>query len=296
MTAALVAGLGFAGGVLLILSGAFPAPLPVDRALAQLHRERTRDDDTPEESRLDRAAGTIVVGISPRGPDHARRRRRPAGDRARPRRRTWRNALAFGLLGLLWAPLVVLIMSIGGVHVGAALPLWVCVVLGPLGFAYPGLALRSAAADRRRGFRHALSAFLDVVAVSLASGRGVDTALRDGVRAGHGWPFAELERALSEARLLGESPWTALARLSRAIGVPELAELAASAALAGNEGARVRSSLAAKARAIRVRGLAEVEGAAQSATERMTLPVVLLMVGFIVFLGYPAIDRVINGI
>ena len=45
-----------------------------------------------------------------------------------------------------------------------------------------------------------------------------------------------------------------------------------------------------------MRGLAEVEGAAQSATERMTLPVVLLMVGFIVFLGYPAIDRVINGI
>jgi Flp pilus assembly protein TadB len=203
---------------------------------------------------------------------------------------------AFGLLGLLWAPLVVLLMSIGGVRVGAALPLWVCVVLAPVGFAYPGLALRSAAADKRRGFRHALSAFLDVVAVSLASGRGVDTALNDGVRAGHGWPFAELERALSEARLLGESPWTALARLSRAIGVPELAELAASAALAGNEGARVRSSLAAKARAIRVRGLAEVEGAAQSATERMTLPVVLLMVGFIVFLGYPAIDRVINGI
>ena len=204
--------------------------------------------------------------------------------------------LAFGLIGLLWAPLVVLIMRIGGVHVGVALPLWVCVVLGPLGFAYPGLALRSEAADRRRGFRHALSAFLDVVSVSLASGRGVDTALRDGVRAGHGWPFEELERALSEARLLGETPWTALARLSRSIGVPELGELAASAALAGNEGARVRSSLAAKARAIRVRGLAEVEGAAQSATERMTLPVVLLMVGFIVFLGYPAIDRVINGI
>ena len=80
------------------------------------------------------------------------------------------------------------------------------------------------------------------------------------------------------------------------LGVPELGELAASAALAGNEGARVRSSLAAKAKAIRVRGLAEVEAAAQSATERMTLPVVLLMVGFIVFLGYPAIDKVINGI
>ncbi len=295
MTAAILAGLGFAGGVLLILSGAFPAPLPVDRALAQLHRERTRNDDASEESRLDRVLGRSWAE-SARGAKitlGAAADLRVTGETATSH---LAQRAAFGLLGLLWAPLVVLLMSIGGVRVGAALPLWVCVVLAPVGFAYPGLALRSAAADRRRGFRHALSAFLDVVAVSLASGRGVDTALNDGVRAGHGWPFAELERALSEARLLGESPWTALARLSRAIGVPELAELAASAALAGNEGARVRSSLAAKARAIRVRGLAEVEGAAQSATERMTLPVVLLMVGFIVFLGYPAIDRVINGI
>jgi Flp pilus assembly protein TadB len=295
MTAAIVAGLGFAGGVLLILSGAFPAPLPVDRALAQLHRERTRNDDASEESRLDRVLGRSWAesALGAKITLAAAADLRVTGETATSH---LAQRAAFGLLGLLWAPLVVLLMSIGGVRVGAALPLWVCVVLAPVGFAYPGLALRSAAADRRRGFRHALSAFLDVVAVSLASGRGVDTALNDGVRAGHGWPFAELERALSEARLLGESPWTALARLSRAIGVPELAELAASAALAGNEGARVRSSLAAKARAIRVRGLAEVEGAAQSATERMTLPVVLLMVGFIVFLGYPAIDRVINGI
>jgi Flp pilus assembly protein TadB len=295
MTAAIVAGLGFAGGVLLILSGAFPAPLPVDRALAQLHRERTRNGDAAEESRLDRVLGRSWAesALGAKITLAAAADLRVTGETATSH---LAQRAAFGLLGLLWAPLVVLLMSIGGVRVGAALPLWVCVVLAPVGFAYPGLALRSAAADRRRGFRHALSAFLDVVAVSLASGRGVDTALNDGVRAGHGWPFAELERALSEARLLGESPWTALARLSRAIGVPELAELAASAALAGNEGARVRSSLAAKARAIRVRGLAEVEGAAQSATERMTLPVVLLMVGFIVFLGYPAIDRVINGI
>ena len=295
MTAAIVAGLGFAGGVLLVLSGAFPAPLPVDRALAQLHRERTRNDDASEESRLDRVLGRSWAesALGAKITLAAAADLRVTGETATSH---LAQRAAFGLLGLLWAPLVVLVMSIGGVRVGAALPLWVCVVLAPVGFAYPGLALRSAAADRRRGFRHALSAFLDVVAVSLASGRGVDTALNDGVRAGHGWPFAELERALSEARLLGESPWTALARLSRAIGVPELAELAASAALAGNEGARVRSSLAAKARAIRVRGLAEVEGAAQSATERMTLPVVLLMVGFIVFLGYPAIDRVINGI
>ena len=45
-----------------------------------------------------------------------------------------------------------------------------------------------------------------------------------------------------------------------------------------------------------VRGLADAEGAAQSASERMSLPIVLLLVGFIVFLGYPAINQVLYGL
>jgi tight adherence protein C len=154
----------------------------------------------------------------------------------------------------------------------------------------------SRAAERRRTFRHAFSAFLDIVSISLAGGRGVDSALHDGASAGRGWAFSELRRALLEARLAGETPWAGLDRLGSELAVSELSELAASAALAGSEGARVRSSLAAKARAIRQRSLAESEAAAQSASERMSLPIVLLMVGFIVFLVYPAIDRVLTGI
>src|SRR5207302_3044763 len=126
--------------------------------------------------------------------------------------------------------------------------------------------------------------------------RGVDSALRDGANAGEGWPFDELRRALLESELHGESPWTGLNRLGEDIAVPELGELAASAALAGSEGARVRASLAARARSLRLRGLSEIEAAAQSASERMSLPIVALMVGFIVFLAYPAIDQVLNGL
>src|SRR3546814_7918519 len=84
--------------------------------------------------------------------------------------------------------------------------------------------------------------------------------------------------------------------LGEALDIPELGELAASAALAGSEGARVRTSLSAKARSLRLRGLTDVEAAAQSASELMSLPVVLLMFGFVIFLGYPAVDRVLQGI
>jgi tight adherence protein C len=294
MTPALFVGGAFAAGFLLLLSGAFPAPMPVGRALARLHEQRSptnTEDLTALERLLGQSWSDSNLGARILVASRADLRitgRTPAQHLAR--------RASFGLLGLLWAPCFTLLVAAGGVRLGLTFSLWACLVLAPLGFVYPGLALRAEAAERRRAFRHALGAFLDVVAVSLASGRGVDTALRDGVTAGSGWPFGEIEQALTEARLRGESPWAGLSRLSRAIDVPELAELAASAALAGNEGARVRSSLAAKARAIRVRALAEIETAAQSATERMTLPIVLLMVGFVVFLGFPAIERVVNGL
>ena len=67
-------------------------------------------------------------------------------------------------------------------------------------------------------------------------------------------------------------------------------------ALAGDEGARVRVSLAAKATAIRTRALAETERHAHAASERMSLPLVILMAGFVIFLGYPAVMNVVQGI
>ena len=95
---------------------------------------------------------------------------------------------------------------------------------------------------------------------------------------------------------MGEPPWTGLDRLGTDLGISELNELAASVTLAGDEGARVRASIAAKARSIRVRGLADAESAAQAASERMSLPIVLLMLGFVVFLGYPAVMQVLTGL
>jgi Flp pilus assembly protein TadB len=99
-----------------------------------------------------------------------------------------------------------------------------------------------------------------------------------------------------EASLLGKTPWAGLARLGDELEVPELKELAASAELAGSEGARVRASVAVKARALRLRALADAEAAAQSASERMSLPIVLLLVGFVLFLGYPAVVQVLAGL
>jgi len=204
---------------------------------------------------------------------------------------------ALGALGgLLWAPATVALMALGGVYVPIALPLWCSIALAATGFFVPVLGLKVAAAERRRSFRHALSCYLDLVAVRLAGGAGVESAPTASADTGQGWVFTEIRQALAEARLMGEPPWTGLDRLGRNLGVSELNELAASVTLAGDEGARVRTSIAAKARAIRTRGLSDAEGAAQAASERMSLPIVLLMVGFVVFLGYPAVTQVLTGL
>ena len=54
----------------------------------------------------------------------------------------------------------------------------------------PNLTIRSEAAKRRRSFNHSLSAFLDLVAVNLAAGRGIEGALDTAADAGTDGPSA----------------------------------------------------------------------------------------------------------
>jgi tight adherence protein C len=293
VTGAVAVGLGISSGVLLLLSGFVPAPAPLLRELAALQRQPLRQDGG--EGGLVR-----VLGRPWRSSALARRLTEPlladlhiTGTSVEQH---LTERVVAGLTALVWAPVTAAFMTLAGADLGVALPMWASLLLAPVGFTFPTLTLHSKAADKRRSFRHAFSAFLDVVSISLAGGRGVDSALHDAASAGEGWPFQELRRALLDAQLRGETPWAGLNRLGDELGVPELSELAASAALAGSEGARVRASLAAKARSLRLRGLLEVEAAAQSASELMSLPVVLLMLGFVAFLGYPAIAHVLAGI
>ena len=183
-------------------------------------------------------------------------------------------------------------MAAVGASIGAGISAAIVVGAGGLGFVVPDLALREEAARRRRAFRHALSAYLDLVNVILAGGGGIDSALHAAAEAGDGPAFAQLRHALARARLTNRSPWDMFAELGALLEVSELTELAASVSLAGTHGARIRSSLAAKADALRGHQQAEVEAEAEAATERMTIPVAVLLFGFLVFIAYPALIQI----
>lgn len=190
--------------------------------------------------------------------------------------------LGLGLAGLF---LGLLLSPVTGV-VGAVL-LWVICSVG--GFYIPELRLTNAATEARRAFRHAYGGYLDLVNVMLAAGAGPESALHAASESGGGWVFAEIRNALDTARRTRQSIATTFAELGDELGVVELEELAASVALIGRQGARVRDSLATKADALRTQQMAETEAQAEAATERMTLPVALLLACFLVLLGYPAV-------
>lgn len=192
------------------------------------------------------------------------------------------------LLGVMWT-----VLDIGP-------PITVAVAfgvgLGAFFFFVPDLVARSEAAERRKEFKRSLGSFLDLVVISLAGGAGVESALRDAAGVGRGWAFRQLHNALDVTALTAETPWAALARLGTELKVDELVALASSVSLAGTEGARVRESLAVKATSLRDHALAEAESEAEATTEKMAVPVVLLFVGFLVLVGYPALDLIVTGL
>lgn len=150
------------------------------------------------------------------------------------------------------------------------------------------------AAIARRTFSYALSSYLDLASVLLAGGAGSETALIAAASTGRSWTFRVIRDALDRARAERIPMWKTFAELGHEYGITDMERLAGSMQLAGEQGAKVRTSLAAQGEALRTRQIAEIEAEAQAATERMGVPTVLLFVGFIALLGYPALNLVVG--
>ena len=156
-------------------------------------------------------------------------------------------------------------------------------------FFLPDLALRQEAEARRRDFRHVVGSFLDLVAMNLAGGRGLPEALMTASTIGDHWAMARIRQALANARLIGITPWDAMARLGEDLGVEELRDLASALALAGDEGAKIRASLLARAAStLRRKELADVEGKAGERSQSMLVAQLVMCAAFMLFLGFPA--------
>ena len=293
MVLMLVAGAGLGTGALLMARSVRPARPDLATALNRLNRPAAIVASAPEETHRVLVSLANALGMDRLVTISVTRDLRLLG---RTRESHLAHCLLVGIESAMIVPALLAVLAIGGLEVPVAVPLALLLGLALAGVLMPNLVLHREADGRRRDFNHALGAFLDLVAVNLAAGRGVEGALDTAAAAGGGWAFVEIRRALYRAKIMGDTPWSGLDRLADELAIPDLRELAASVTLAGDNGAKVRTSLAAKAKALRVKSLADVEEAAQAASERMSLPVILLLCGFILFIGFPAIARVLEGI
>jgi tight adherence protein C len=196
--------------------------------------------------------------------------------------------VAVALGGLLFATIIIGLLF----EAPPLVTLFVAVVLATGGWLLPDLTLTGEAKDARKAFRHALGSFLDLVNVIEAAGGGPETALYTAADAGDGPAFSAIRDALEVARHARRSVWSALGDLGQDLQVSELTEFAASLALTEDQGARIRQTLAAKADSMRAQQVSEARAEAEAATERMTIPVVLLLFAFLILIAYPAVASI----
>lgn len=178
-------------------------------------------------------------------------------------------------------------------YVGLTVPVWLVLIGAVVGLLLTYFGVRQQADERRRAFRHMVSAFLDLVAMNLAGGRGVPEALQAASSISDSWGMVRIRDTLEAAKLQGITPWAALGQLGDEVDVDELRDLAAALALVAEDGAKVRESLTARAASMRHRELADAEAKAETRSQSMLVAQLLMCVGFLLFLVYPSAARLL---
>ncbi|GAA3570650.1 hypothetical protein GCM10022222_63450 [Amycolatopsis ultiminotia] len=290
--AAILGALAGSALVCLILALMRPAPVNLAAAVAALDDRAAHDTDpaVPDSRRAARMRRLARYA--------ARSSNRwwgvPAGDldvldqtaeRYLTRRLAWAAGAAAAVLAvtvLAWA---------GGIGVPGPVTALAVLAAAVEGSVVPVLAVRGDADRAREEFRRATAAYLDLVAQERATGRAPSQAL-GAAAVGDSWAFAPISRTLGRATRAGHTPWEALSRLGKRMDVVELCDLADILATAA-DGAAIYSTLIAKASALRSAALAADKTDANSRSQRLALPVAVLLVAFLLTAMYPALTRLL---
>ena len=289
---------GFAVGLWLLVDAVWPAPRPLSAALARLHAPGEPRRILGLSSADDSLAGRVGRWVVTRVRGGVFNDERTLADLAILRRPVELHAgiIVLGAVaGEFSGPVLWTLATASGSPLPVVVPIWFLVAGAVAGFFLPRLLLRSEAATARRDFRHALGAYLDVLVLLLAAQEGPESAMELASQAGRGPAFEELRQATWQARLSGDAVWATLDDLGARMDIIELREIAAAGSLAGESGAAVRKSLTAKARALRTASLASAEAAARRQSQAMFAPLVILGMGFILFMIYPLVTNITVG-
>ncbi|MGM9470265.1 type II secretion system F family protein [Streptomyces murinus] len=201
---------------------------------------------------------------------------------------------ALAALGLLCPAIATIPWIIAGVGLPFYAPAGVGLLIAVLLFITPDLAARDQAKRARQEFTHALSAYLDLVALKRAADVGPAEALEKAAGVGEGWPFLYLQGALRRARLEKIPPYQALTDLAREYDLPVLDDVADIMRGSATDGAAVYKALRARTAALNSELLADQAAEANTASEKMTAPGALLAVLVMLLMAFPAVIRILT--
>ena len=197
-------------------------------------------------------------------------------------------------LGLLCPVIATIPWIIAGVSLPFYVPAGVGLLIAGLLFITPDLAVRDQAKRAREEFAHALSAYLDLVALKRAADAGPAEALEKAAEAGAGWPFLYLQGSLRRARLEKIPPYEALSQLAHEYHLPVLDDVADIMRGSATDGAAVYKALRARTAALNAELLADQAAEANAASEKMTAPGALLAVLVMLLMAFPAVIRMLT--
>lgn len=208
-----------------------------------------------------------------------------------PLHRFYAEKFSFALVGMVFPTLAAGLLVIFGVDLPFVIPVIVALVAG-LGLSFiPDLNVREAAKVARHEFRHALSAYVDLVAIARNSGAQPRQAMEMAARTGDSWVFTRINEELVDSRFSGRTPWDSLTRLADELEIPDLASVADIMRLSAEDNAAVYTTLRDRAASMR-NALQSQEAARENeAAERASMPQALLLLVFLVALGTPVFLR-----
>ena len=207
-----------------------------------------------------------------------------------------RQGLAGSMLAVVGSVVLLGLSKGAGFSAGPVGVVLLPVTAGIGAYVLPFSRCRAEALRRRRQIDMSAAVVLDLVNVQMSGGCGMETALVTAVGVGSGDGFRVLRESISRSHAARSSYWDGLNSLGSEWGVSSLVDIANSGRISGVNGARVRQSMVARAAAIRSRNLAAIEEEAQRRTEQMGLPMVVLFLSFLSFVGYPALAQTMSSL
>lgn len=209
----------------------------------------------------------------------------------RPVHRFYADKVLFGLVGLAFPTVAAALLALLGISVPIAISLGVA-LLAAVGMSFlPDYNVRDDAKAARAEFRHALSAYVELVAIARNSGAQTRQAMEMAARTGDSWVFARLREELVNSRFAGHTPWDALREMADELSITDLSDLADIMRSSAEDSASVYRTLRARAASMRSALQTAEVSRANAVNERLVMPAALLFIVFTLTLAAPVLLR-----